>query len=431
MRNVCRSGRIEVAAPGGYEVSTGPLNAVSWIVTCQASGRYGTSTSMLGAARCTSQSMTCSNGIGATPPIVRGHGLDADNLLPIVAQMTGARGAWATVLPEMNAGASRIVSMAEDPWRMDDRRETSSADGGSWMEETAARHERLRAPGARGMPSVSRELLARPRPTTGVSGGLCRGDDRLRAARGADPPGVWGARPFPDGRLRDPGGGQRSGGNAGPSHAQMYIMGTLLRHGSEAQKREYLPRIARGELRLQAFGVTEPEAGTDTTAITTTAVRHGDRYIINGRKVFISRVPHSDLLLLLARTTPRDQVQKRSHGLSVFLIDLHEAIGHGLSLRPIPTMINNETSELTFENLAIPATALVGEEGRGFPLHPRRHERRAHPDRGRMRRRRPLVHRRARLNARTSGSSSGGRSGRTRACSSRSPTPTCRSRPPT
>jgi len=146
----------------------------------------------------------------------------------------------------------------------------------------------------------------------------------------------------------------------------MYIMGTLLRHGSEDQKREYLPRIARGELRLQAFGVTEPKAGTDTTSITTTAVRKGDRYVINGRKVFISRVPHSDLLLLLARTTPRDEVMKRSHGLSVFLIDLHEAIGNGLTIRPIPTMINNETSELIFENLSIPVTALVGEEGLGF-----------------------------------------------------------------
>jgi acyl-CoA dehydrogenase len=158
----------------------------------------------------------------------------------------------------------------------------------------------------------------------------------------------------------------RSGGNAGPAHAQMYVMGTLLRHGSEAQKREYLPRIARGELRLQAFGVTEPEAGTDTTAISTTAVRDGDRYIINGRKIFISRIPHSDLLLLLARTTPREEVAKRSEGLSVFLVDLREAIGHGLTVRPIETMINNETCELQFDDLAIPAEALVGKEGKGF-----------------------------------------------------------------
>jgi acyl-CoA dehydrogenase len=158
----------------------------------------------------------------------------------------------------------------------------------------------------------------------------------------------------------------RSGGNAGPSHAQMYVMGTLLRHGSEAQKRQYLPGIARGEIRLQAFGVTEPDAGTDTTAITTTAVRAGDRYVVNGRKIYISRVQHSDLLLLLARTTPRDQVSKRSHGLSVFLFDLHQAIGNGLTVTPIRTMINNETNELRFENLQIPAGSLIGEEGKGF-----------------------------------------------------------------
>lgn len=158
----------------------------------------------------------------------------------------------------------------------------------------------------------------------------------------------------------------RSGGNAGPAHAQMYVMGTLLRHGSESQKREYLPRIASGELRLQAFGVTEPDAGTDTTAITTTAVRDGDHYVINGRKIFISRVPHSDLLLLLARTTPADQVAKRTQGLSVFLIDLHQALGHGLTFSPITTMINNTTGELHFENLRIPASSLVGEAGRGF-----------------------------------------------------------------
>jgi acyl-CoA dehydrogenase len=157
-----------------------------------------------------------------------------------------------------------------------------------------------------------------------------------------------------------------SGGNAGPAHAQMYIMGTLLRHGSEAQKREYLPRIASGELRLQAFGVTEPDAGTDTTSISTTAVRDGDHYVINGRKIFISRVPYSDLLLLLARTTPADQVEKRTHGLSVFLIDLHHAREHGLSYTPVKTWLNNTTSELRFDNLRIPASALVGEEGRGF-----------------------------------------------------------------
>ena len=158
----------------------------------------------------------------------------------------------------------------------------------------------------------------------------------------------------------------RSGGNAGPAHAQMYIMGTLLRHGSEEQKRAYLPRIASGDLRLQAFGVTEPDAGTDTTAITTSAVRDGDEYVINGRKIYISRVPHSDLMLLLARTSPADQVEKRTQGLSVFLIDLHHAREHGLSFSPIKTWLNNTTGELTFENLRIPASALVGEEGRGF-----------------------------------------------------------------
>ena len=156
------------------------------------------------------------------------------------------------------------------------------------------------------------------------------------------------------------------GGNAGPSHAQMYVMGTLLRHGSEAQKREYLPQIARGEVRLQAFGVTEPDAGSDTTSLTTTAARDGDRYIVNGRKIYISRVQHSDLMLLLARTTPRDQVERKSHGLSVFLIDLHDALANGLTVRPIPIMLNNETNELTFDNVPIPASSLVGEEGRGF-----------------------------------------------------------------
>jgi acyl-CoA dehydrogenase len=162
----------------------------------------------------------------------------------------------------------------------------------------------------------------------------------------------------------------RSGGNAGPSHAQMYEMGTLLRHGSDAQKRMYLPKIARGELRLQAFGVTEPDAGTDTTAITTSAVLNGDRYIVTGRKVYISRVPHSDLLLLLTRTTPRDQVKKKSEGLAVFLIDLRQALGNGLTLKPIRTMINNETSELHFDNLAIPASSLIGEAGKGFRYIP-------------------------------------------------------------
>jgi acyl-CoA dehydrogenase len=157
-----------------------------------------------------------------------------------------------------------------------------------------------------------------------------------------------------------------SGGNAGPYHAQMYTMGTLLRHGSEEQKRAYLPAIAAGELRLQAFGVTEPEAGVDTTSITTSAVRDGDQYRISGRKIYISRVQHSDLLLLLARTTPREQVTRRSDGLSAFIVDLRQAIGHGLTVTPINVMINNETNDLTFDGLEIPAANLIGEEGKGF-----------------------------------------------------------------
>jgi len=158
----------------------------------------------------------------------------------------------------------------------------------------------------------------------------------------------------------------RAGGNAGTAHAQIYTMGILLRHGSAAQKQEYLPRIARGALRLQAFGVTEPGAGTDTTGITTTAVRRGERYLINGNKIFISRVQHSDLMLLLARTTPLDRVQRRSEGLSIFLVDLRTAIDHGLTVERIPIMFNNETNKLRFENLEVPASNLIGEEGQGF-----------------------------------------------------------------
>jgi len=158
----------------------------------------------------------------------------------------------------------------------------------------------------------------------------------------------------------------RSGGNAGPYHAQVYTMGTLLRHGSEAQKQTYLPKIASGELRLQAFAVTEPEAGTDTTSITTMAVRHGDRYIVNGQKIYISRVQHSDLMLLLARTTPIAHVKKKSEGLSVFLVDLHTALGHGLTVKPIRVMVNNETNELLFDHVEVPVENLIGEEGHGF-----------------------------------------------------------------
>ncbi len=158
----------------------------------------------------------------------------------------------------------------------------------------------------------------------------------------------------------------RSGGNAGHCHGQMYNMGTLLRHGSEEQKLEYLPRIAAGELRLQSMAVTEPTAGTDTTKIKTTARRVGDKYVIDGQKVWISRVQHSDLMVLLARTTPLAEVKKRSQGLSIFLVDLREAIGNGLEVKPIGNMVNHETNELFFEGLEIPASALIGEEGEGF-----------------------------------------------------------------
>ena len=159
---------------------------------------------------------------------------------------------------------------------------------------------------------------------------------------------------------------QRSGANGGACHAQMYIMGTLLRHGNEAQKDKYLPDIASGKLRLQAFGVTEPSSGTDTTRIKTRARRDGDEYVINGQKVFISRVEHSDLLLLLARTTPRDEVDKSTRGMSVFLVDLREAVDQGLTVRPLETMLNHATTELFFDNLRIPAENLIGEEGKGF-----------------------------------------------------------------
>jgi alkylation response protein AidB-like acyl-CoA dehydrogenase len=157
----------------------------------------------------------------------------------------------------------------------------------------------------------------------------------------------------------------RSGANSAACHAQMYTMSVLLRHGSEQQKRRYLPRIASGELRLQAFAVTEPDAGSDTTRISTFAERHGDRYVVRGRKVFISRVQHSDLMILLARTAPRDQVQKKTDGLSVFLVDLREA-GSALSVRPIETMINHETNELLFDGLEVPVENRIGEEGQGF-----------------------------------------------------------------
>ncbi len=158
----------------------------------------------------------------------------------------------------------------------------------------------------------------------------------------------------------------RSGANSGACHAQMYTMGTLLRHGSEAQKREYLPKIASGQLRLQAFGVSEPTTGSDTTQLKTTAVRKGDRYVIRGQKIWISRAEHSDLLLLIARTTPLAEVKKRTEGLSVLLVDMRAAVGKGLTIRPIRTMMNHATTELFFDDLEVPADSLVGEEGKGF-----------------------------------------------------------------
>ncbi len=157
-----------------------------------------------------------------------------------------------------------------------------------------------------------------------------------------------------------------SGCNAGACHAQMYTMGTLLRHGSEAQKQRYLPQIASGKLRLQAFAVTEPTSGTDTTKLKTRAVRDGDSYVITGQKVWTSRALHSDLMLLLARTTPLDQVKKKSEGLSVFLLDIREALGKGLDIKPLKAMINHNTTEVFFDQLRIPADCLIGEEGKGF-----------------------------------------------------------------
>jgi len=158
----------------------------------------------------------------------------------------------------------------------------------------------------------------------------------------------------------------RSGGNSGACHGQMYVMNAIVRSGSEAQKQKYLPKIASGELRIQSMGVTEPTTGSDTTKLKTSAVKKDGRWVINGQKVWISRIQHSDLMILLARTTPADQVKKRSDGLSCFLIDLHQAIGNGLTVRPILNMVNHETNELFFDNLEIPEDALLGEEGKGF-----------------------------------------------------------------
>lgn len=157
-----------------------------------------------------------------------------------------------------------------------------------------------------------------------------------------------------------------SGGNSGSCHGQMYNMGTLLRHGSEAQKKMYLPKIASGELRLQSMAVTEPTTGTDTTKLKTTAVKKGDKYVVNGQKVWISRIQHSDLMILLARTTPISEVQRKSEGMSIFIVNLADAIGKGMEVRPIANMVNHETNEVFFDNLEIPAENLIGTEGQGF-----------------------------------------------------------------
>ncbi len=158
----------------------------------------------------------------------------------------------------------------------------------------------------------------------------------------------------------------RSGGNAAACHAQMYTMGTVLRHGSDIQKQRYLPEIASGALRLQAFGVTEPGSGTDTTALRTTAIKKGDNYIVNGQKIWTSRAEHSDLMLLLARTTPKEQVSKKTDGLSVFLVDMREVVGTSLTIKPVRTMMNHATTQLFFDDMAVPAANLIGEEGKGF-----------------------------------------------------------------
>ena len=172
----------------------------------------------------------------------------------------------------------------------------------------------------------------------------------------------------------------------------MYTMGTILRHGSPAQKSEYLPKIARGELRLQAFGVTEPTSGTDTTRIRTFARREGDKYIVNGQKIWISRAEHSDLMVLLCRTTAREQSAKATDGISVLIVDLREAVNNGLTIRPVRTMLNHATTELFFDNVPVPVGKSRRRRGSRLPLHPRRDERGAHPDCRGMYRRRALLH---------------------------------------
>ena len=186
---------------------------------------------------------------------------------------------------------------------------------------------------------------------------------------------------------------QRAGCNGGACHAQMYIMGAILRHGNADQKRRYLPQIASGALRLQAFGVTEPSSGTDTSSIKTVAHRDGDHYVVNGQKIWTSRSEFSDLMLLLARTAPKDQAAKRTDGMSVFILDMRAGKQAGLTIRPIRTMMNHSTTEVFFDNVRIPAEKPGRRGGQGLPLHPVGHECGAHPHRGGMRRRRQMVHR--------------------------------------
>ena len=223
-----------------------------------------------------------------------------------------------------------------------------------------------------------------------------------------------------------------AGCNGAACHAQMYTMGTVLRHGSaDAEAAAICRGIAKGELRLQAFGVTEPTSGTDTLALRTTAVREGNSdYVVNGQKIWTSRAEHSDLMLLLARTTPREQVKKRTEGLSVFLVDMRAVKDKGLTIRPIRTMMNHATTEVFFDNMRVPAENLIGEEGKGFRYILVRHERRAHPDRGGVHRRRQMVHRQGDGLCQGAQRCSAGRSARTRACSFRSRAPTCRCAPP-
>ena len=218
----------------------------------------------------------------------------------------------------------------------------------------------------------------------------------------------------------------RSGANSGAVHGQMYNMGTVLRHGSAEQKRKYLPKIATGELRLQSMAVTEPTAGTDTTKIKTTAVRKGDRYVINGQKVWTSRLQHSDLMIVLARTTPLEQVKKKSEGMSIFIVDVRGA-GKALAMKPIRNMVNHETNELFFDNLEVPAENLIGEEGKGFDTYSTASTPSASsspPNASAT----ATGSSSARRNTRASAWCSTGRSARTRASSSRSRAPTSTSR---